>query len=182
MKKEIYSTFKGVTYNYEPDGSDKTMKIFSICSFVGCAFFFLMGLSMMLFDDTFIMGACFCLLAVYMLYRFNRELAPYKKDKRAERRAFKKVRTTGQHYVAVVDSVEENKVIKLNSSIRYEVLCHYEDPFSGIRHEFKSFPTWGNVEQTFPAGSEVDVYVNPTDWSEYYVDVKSKLVAEQTKE
>lgn len=76
---------------------------------------------------------------------------------------------------ATVDSIVRNYNIRINGVAPYVVICTYHDPIKDILYRFKSKNLWVNPEPVLSPGQPVRVYVNRSDYSQYYVDAEKAL-------
>lgn len=87
----------------------------------------------------------------------------------------KKLLSSGHFLDATVEQVCLNTGYSVNGQNPYVLYCTYRDDYKDITYRFKSENLWTNPDFLFPEGSTVRVYVNPTDYSKYYVDVESAI-------
>lgn len=87
----------------------------------------------------------------------------------------KKLLSSGHFLDATVEQITLNTSYRVNGQSPYVLYCTYHDDYKDITYRFKSENLWTNPESLFPTGSIVRVYVNPTDYSKYYVDVESAI-------
>lgn len=93
------------------------------------------------------------------------------------RRSFlqRQLLTEGRLLIAKVESIAENPAITVNGSHPYVVCCTFLEEYKGVTYRFKSGNVWENPAYALQPGSEINVYVNANDFSEYFVDVESAM-------
>lgn len=82
---------------------------------------------------------------------------------------------TGQTLQATVEEVTYNTGYSINGRHPYVVYCTYYDPYRDVTYRFKSEDLWTDPEPVLPPGSYINVLVNPSDYSNYHVDVDSAI-------
>lgn len=87
----------------------------------------------------------------------------------------KKVRSNGKVLHAVVDSIDYNRNYSVNGRHPYVIYCSYQDEYKDISYRFKSENLWTDPSIIFSTGSPIDVYVDPNDYSKYYVSAEQAL-------
>ena len=95
----------------------------------------------------------------------------------------KKVLENGQVIYATVENIVLNTNYSINGQNPYLIYCFYQDSYQNILYRFKSENLWMNPAELFPIGSSIKVYVNPKDYSKYYVDtqeVSGKKIVDYT--
>lgn len=90
----------------------------------------------------------------------------------------KKILETGQVLHALVDSIEYNTSVSVNGTHPYVIFCSYRDEYKEITYRFKSENIWTDPSLVFQPGSDVEVYVDPGDYSKYYVNAQ-KLIEQK---
>lgn len=83
--------------------------------------------------------------------------------------------TEGRLLTAKVESIVENSAITVNGRHPYVVYCTFLEEYKGVTYRFKSGNVWENPSCVLQPGSEISVYVNIHDFSEYFVDVESAM-------
>ncbi len=72
----------------------------------------------------------------------------------------------------IVDNIDYNYVYSVNGRHPYLVYCRYEDAGTGTVYKFKSDNLFFDPNHFYKQGDSVNIYVNPANYREYYVDVK----------
>ena len=65
-----------------------------------------------------------------------------------------------------------NTGYSVNGRHPYVIYCAYEDEYNNTVYYFKSENLWYDPSFRFAIGSEIDVYVDPKDYSKNYVDTE----------
>jgi hypothetical protein len=81
----------------------------------------------------------------------------------------------GKRVVATVDEVVYKRNYKVNGRSPYLIYCTYEDENTGIKYKYKSNYLWTDPSEVYYIGSNIFVYINEKDYSEFYVDVDAML-------
>lgn len=81
----------------------------------------------------------------------------------------------GKSIYAIVEKVDLNYDYSVNDRHPYVLYCKYTDDYSNTTYEFTSDSFWTDPYPYLQQGSEVRVYVNNQDYSQYFVDVESSL-------
>lgn len=84
---------------------------------------------------------------------------------------------------ATVELVDINTNYTVNGRNPYVIYCTYKDEYKDILYRFKSDNLWTDPSPVFPIGSEIEVLVNPKDYSNYHVkaeEVVSQRIADYT--
>lgn len=81
----------------------------------------------------------------------------------------KRMQENGIQLWATVERIEVKTNIKVNGRHPRNVICYYDDYGRNIRYYFKSANLYKRVN--YNEGDRICVYVNPEDYSKYYVDV-----------
>lgn len=81
----------------------------------------------------------------------------------------------GRYVYAIVEQITENYGYSVNGRHPFVVYCNYQDEYSGVLYKFKSDNVWTNPEPIIQPGSEIRVYVNESDYSQYHVDIEGSL-------
>lgn len=84
----------------------------------------------------------------------------------------KKLMANGKCLQAKVESIDLNRSYKVNGRSPYILICTYGDEFADVIYRFKSGNIWRDPSISTPVGSIIDVYVDPQDYSKYYVDTE----------
>lgn len=79
--------------------------------------------------------------------------------------------TQGRVIYAIAEEVVLDYSVRVNGKYPFILCCVYEDEYTGVKFTFRSKEMWDDPTFLFPKGSQVPVYVNGRDYSEYYVDV-----------
>lgn len=108
------------------------------------------------------MGACFAFVGVIFLLAFSG-------IGRAKKR---KLMTTGQRLYAVVEQITVNESYTVNGRHPFLIYCTWNDSYRDVTYRFKSVNLWTDPEAVFPVGSTISVWVDPKDYSKYYVDAE----------
>lgn len=87
----------------------------------------------------------------------------------------KEVLVNGQVLHAVVDSIEYNTNVAVNGRHPFVIFCSYRDEYKDVIYRFKSGNLWTDPAVVFQPGSPIEVYVEPTDYSKYYVNAEKIL-------
>lgn len=82
----------------------------------------------------------------------------------------KKLLQKGKVLLATVENVDWNTSYSVNGRNPYVIYCYYKDEYKDIIYRFKSENLWTDPFNTFPPGSEIEVYVDENDYSNYYVN------------
>lgn len=76
---------------------------------------------------------------------------------------------------AVVDRVEFNTNYSVNGRHPYVIYCNYRDEYKDITYLFKSDNLWTDPLPIFPPGSDIEVLVDPKDYSKYHVKAEAAM-------
>lgn len=87
----------------------------------------------------------------------------------------KKILENGQVLHALVDSIEYNTSVAVNGTHPYVIFCSYRDEYKDIIYRFKSENIWTDPFLVFQPGSDIEVYVEPGDYSKYYVNAQKMI-------
>ncbi|MBQ1192810.1 MAG: DUF3592 domain-containing protein [Lachnospiraceae bacterium] len=87
----------------------------------------------------------------------------------------KQILLNGQVLHAVVESVDYNRNYSVNGRHPYVIYCAYRDEYKDISYRFKSENLWTDPSIVFSPGSFIDVYVDPNNYSKYYVNAEQAL-------
>ncbi len=87
----------------------------------------------------------------------------------------KELKQQGRYIYAIVESVDLNYSYTVNGRHPFVVYCNYQDDYSGIMYKFKSDNLWTDPYPILQQGSQIRVFVNGTDYSQYHVDVEGSL-------
>lgn len=87
----------------------------------------------------------------------------------------KELLAKGHILYAVVDSIEYNTSMAVNGRHPFVIFCSYRDEYQDITYRFKSENLWTDPSLVFPPGSSVEVYVEPDNYSKYYVNAQQVL-------
>lgn len=83
-------------------------------------------------------------------------------------------RELGEQRISIYATVEEitcDTKWQLNGAHPYTIYCTYRDEYRDTVYRFKSERIWGDPSDVFPVGSTIEVLVNASDYSKYYVNV-----------
>ena len=87
----------------------------------------------------------------------------------------KQLLKTGYVLHAVVDRVDFNTSYSVNGRHPYVIYCNYHDEYKDITYLFKSDNLWTDPLPIFPPGSDIEVMVNPKDYSQYHVNAEAAM-------
>ena len=87
----------------------------------------------------------------------------------------KELRKNGKILYATVEQIGINEGYTVNGRHPFVIYCSYTDEFSGVIYRFKSNNIWTNPEPVLQEGSEIRVFVDSSDYSQYYVDAESHM-------
>lgn len=87
----------------------------------------------------------------------------------------KEILEKGQVLHALVDSIEYNTNVAVNGAHPYVIFCSYRDEYKDITYRFKSENIWTDPFLVFQPGSDIEVYVEPGDYSKYYVNAQKMI-------
>lgn len=87
----------------------------------------------------------------------------------------KELMQQGRYIYATVERVDLNYNYAVNGSHPFVVYCNYQDEYSGVLYKFKSDNIWTDPYPILQQGSQIRVFVNGTDYSQYHVDVEGSL-------
>lgn len=87
----------------------------------------------------------------------------------------KEILSKGHVLHAVVDSIEYNTRVAVNGAHPFVIFCSYRDEYKDITYRFKSENVWTDPSLVFQPGSSIEVYVEPDDYSKYYVNAQQVL-------
>lgn len=76
---------------------------------------------------------------------------------------------------AVVDRVEFNTSYSVNGRHPYVIYCNYRDEYKDVTYLFKSDNLWTDPLPIFPPGSDIEVLVDPKDYSKYHVKAEAAI-------
>ena len=76
---------------------------------------------------------------------------------------------------AVVDRLEFNTSYYVNGRHPYVIYCNYRDEYKDVTYLFKSDNLWTDPLPIFPPGSDIEVLVNPKDYSQYHVKAEAAI-------
>jgi len=88
-----------------------------------------------------------------------------------KRAMIRRVVEEGRFVMADVADIRPNYSVEINGRCPYVLECHYRDPASGTLHVFRSRNLFFCPAET--ENRQVRVYVDPENFSRYYVDVES---------
>lgn len=86
-------------------------------------------------------------------------------------KTIKGLKESGQKIEALIENTEENQNIKINGKRPFRIHCRYDDPMTGNSYKFVSDNIYGFEISAFQKGDTICVYVDPSDYSKYYVEV-----------
>lgn len=119
-----------------------------------------MGLGSILFLSIFGgMGMVFVVLGIVFLIHVIKRI-----------KIVEGLRNNGVYVTARISAVERNLGVKVNNRHPYYVLCEYEDIYSGEIHVFRSDNIMNNPGDI--VGTDITVYVDSSNWNQYYVDTE----------
>ena len=81
----------------------------------------------------------------------------------------------GNLLMATIDEIIVDPTVEVNHKKRNCIKCSYCDRFTGERYEFISDKVWDYLDDYFKIGDQIPVYVEPNNYSKYYVDIESKM-------
>ena len=87
----------------------------------------------------------------------------------------KQLLKSGYVLQAVVDRVEFNTSYSVNGRHPYVIYCNYRDEYKDVTYLFKSDNLWTDPLPIFPPGSDIEVLVDPKDYSKYHVKAEAGL-------
>ncbi len=87
----------------------------------------------------------------------------------------KKLVEQGRYIMGKVERIEMNHSYSVNNRHPFIVYCTHQDEFSGITYRFKSDNLWSDPGAYYQIGSEIRIYVNGQDYSNYFVDVEGSM-------
>lgn len=76
---------------------------------------------------------------------------------------------------AVVNEITWNTNIYVNGQNPYIIYCSYTDEDKNVIYRFKSGNLWTDPGLVFEPGSNIDVYVDANDYSNYYVNAEQVI-------
>lgn len=121
----------------------------------------------------FFMSALLLFMAIiFSLVGFGNIISQSKRNKRQQN-----IYENGIRIQAKVDAIELDYSLTVNGMHPFIIHCTYKDESTNEMHEFVSSQFWEDPEMVFPLDSEIDVYVDPNDYSNYYVDAVEKMVS-----
>lgn len=83
----------------------------------------------------------------------------------------KKLMANGKKLYTEVTGGSQNFNYTVNGRHPYKLECQYTDPYTGAVYLYSSGNVW--IDPNLYIGRQVAVYVDPADFSKYYVDVDS---------
>ncbi len=87
----------------------------------------------------------------------------------------KKLKQEGRCIEATIQMIEEHHNKNSSSSghrYTYVIYCTYTDEWTNITYRFRSYALHTNPRIYYREGSNINVYVDPEDYSKYYVEAK----------
>lgn len=87
----------------------------------------------------------------------------------------KELQQQGRYIYAIVERVDINYGYRVNGRHPFVIYCNHQDEYSGVTYKFKSDNLWTDPYPHLQQGSQVRVFVNGTDYSQYHVDVEGSL-------
>ena len=84
----------------------------------------------------------------------------------------KKLLSTGKKLYATVEQIVVNTQFTSNGRNPYLIYCTYRDEYKDLIYRFKSDNIWTDPNLIIKPGDSIQVYVNPEDYSHYYVDTR----------
>lgn len=87
----------------------------------------------------------------------------------------KQLLKSGYVLQAVVDRVEFNTNYSVNGRHPYVIYCNYRDEYKDVTYLFKSDNLWTDPLPIFPPGSDIEVLVDPKDYSKYHVKAEAAI-------
>jgi hypothetical protein len=88
---------------------------------------------------------------------------------RSRRRYIRRLAESGRYVWGTVDSIRQNKYIRINGSNSYHVLVRYRDPHGTVRY-FRSWDMTKCPPESI-LGTQVPVYVDASNYRLYHVDL-----------
>lgn len=82
----------------------------------------------------------------------------------------------GNYIMAEVVDISRDKHVEINNVHPWRVECEYEDAYGTVYHFTSKNITHNPTNELNP---QVRVYVNPDDYSQYYVDVDHEIEPEE---
>lgn len=120
--------------------------------------------------DYLLSGLMFFMGTIFSLIGFGKIISALKENKRMQ-----KVYGNGIRIQANVDDIETDYLVSVNNMYPFVIHCSYTDSYTNETYKFVSSQFWDDPEMVFPLDSEIDVIVDPDDYSNYYVDAKEKM-------
>jgi hypothetical protein len=77
----------------------------------------------------------------------------------------------GRKVSAPIGEVTKDYSFNVNGRSPYIILAHWHDKPSNTVYQFKSEHIWFNPENYLSEKKEIDVFIDPTDFKRYYVDI-----------
>lgn len=85
----------------------------------------------------------------------------------------------GMPIQATVESITRDYLVRYNGRNPFVLFCTYVNPATGMRYRFQSEKYLDDLNQFFQPGAPVTVFVDPMDYSRYYVDVDMVIGSRQ---
>lgn len=80
--------------------------------------------------------------------------------------------SSGKQLYATIEQISIKTNCTVNGNHPYVIYCTYKDEYKDIIYRFKSENIWTNPNLILKPGDSIRVYVNPGDYSQYYVDTE----------
>ncbi len=85
----------------------------------------------------------------------------------------------GMPIQATVETITRDYIVRYNGRYPFVLYCTYVNPSTGLMHRFCSEKYLQDLNQYFQPGMPVTVFVDPMDYSKYYVDVDMVINSRQ---
>lgn len=92
-----------------------------------------------------------------------------------KKRKNKRLLSNGRVLYATVERIDFNRSYSVNGRNPYVIYCTWKDEYADVLYRFKSGNLWTDPGLVLEEGSEIEVYVDPKDFRNYYVDAERKL-------
>ena len=87
------------------------------------------------------------------------------------KRKTQNLKENGKRLSATIDEIAVNYNFSVNDEHPYRIICSYKDEYTGTLYRFKSANIWQDPYLICDEGDNIDVWVNESDYSKYFVDV-----------
>ncbi len=85
----------------------------------------------------------------------------------------------GHYIMGKVERIDLNYNYSVNNRHPYVVYCNYQDDYTGTIYRFKSGNVWSDPGAYYQEGSDIRIYVDGQDYSNYFIDIEGSKQGNQ---